>query len=288
MIQDIAPKVLHNQYKYKEPTEKDYIAVFYKNFILIKQCAGKLGFPVLKDFREVPKCEYLFAVDDACYFLAMNFEVSEEDQLLFADVKSKYVKMSDIRYQADREFCFAAFTAYHLYQWYQSSQYCGCCGGRMKPDRKERMMYCERCHRQSYPRISPAVIVAVTDGSRILLSKYANREYKRYALIAGFVEAGETAEEAVQREVMEEVGLRVKNIRYYKSQPWGIDANLLLGYFAELDGSDAICLDRRELALAEWTDWEELADMDDGFSLTREMMQVFYVNRGILSESIVK
>ena len=119
------------------------------------------------------------------------------------------------------------------------------------------------------------MIVAVTDGDRILLSKYANREYKRYALIAGFVEAGETAEEAVQREVMEEVGLHVKNIRYYKSQPWGIDANLLLGYFAQLDGSDVIHLDRSELAVAEWADRAALAGMDDGFSLTREMMQVF-------------
>ena len=149
----------------------------------------------------------------------------------------------------------------------------------MKPDQKERMMYCEKCSSQNYPEIAPAVIAAVTDGSRILLSKYANREYTRYALIAGFVEAGETAEEAVRREVMEEVGLRVKNIRYYKSQPWGIDANLLLGYFAELDGDDTIHLDQNELSVAEWTDRERLKDMDDGFSLTREMMRVFYENK---------
>lgn len=277
MVQDIAPKVLYNQYTYKEPKETDFIAVFDGNFILIKQYGEAVEFPQLKDFQLAPRCEYLFAVDETGYFLSMEFGRSREDMLLRQDVQSRYIKMSAVRSQADREFCFAAYTAYHLYQWYYGTQYCGCCGGRMRPDRKERMLYCERCSRPVYPRISPAVIVAVTDGSRLLLSKYAGREYKRYALIAGFVEAGETAEEAVQREVMEEVGLRVKNIRYYKSQPWGIDANLLLGYFAELDGSSEIHLDRSELAMAEWAEREELADMDDGFSLTREMMQAFYL-----------
>ena len=95
-----------------------------------------------------------------------------------------------------------------------------------------------------FPKIAPAVIVGVTNGRKILMTKYANREYKRYALIAGFTEIGETAEETVAREVKEEVGLSVKNIRYYKSQPWGFDSNLLLGYFCELDDEgDVIRLD---------------------------------------------
>ena len=86
--------------------------------------------------------------------------------------------------------------------------------------RKERMMRCPRCGQMEYPEICPAVIIAVTDKNRLLLSKYAGRTYKRYALLAGFTEIGETLEETVKREVMEEVGLKVTNIRYYKSQPW--------------------------------------------------------------------
>ena len=83
-----------------------------------------------------------------------------------------------------------------------------------------------------FPKIAPAVIVALTHGNKILLTKYAaTRDYKKYALIAGFVEIGETVEETVEREVMEEVGLKVKNLRYYKSQPWGYDSNVLMGYF---------------------------------------------------------
>ncbi len=279
MIQDIEPKILYNQYTPKKPKETDYIAVFDKNKILIKETEKGLTFPEIQDLNTACTYQYLFAVDQKCYFLYMNFEATQADDLVYNEVKSRFVKMSELRYKADKEVCFAAYTAFHLYQWYRSSRFCGCCGARMKPDQKERMMYCEKCGSQNYPEIAPAVIAAVTDGSRILLSKYANREYTRYALIAGFVEAGETAEEAVRREVMEEVGLRVKNIRYYKSQPWGIDANLLLGYFAELDGDDTIHLDQNELSVAEWTDRERLKDMDDGFSLTREMMRVFYENK---------
>ena len=93
--------------------------------------------------------------------------------------------------------------------------------------------------------------------------------------MAGCVEIGETLEDAVRREVMEEVGLKVKNIRYYKSQPWGVDGNLLLGYYCDLDGSDQIRLDRDELAMADWFDRNDLPAKDDGISLTREMIRIF-------------
>lgn len=130
-----------------------------------------------------------------------------------------------------------------------------------------------------YPRISPAVIIAVTDGDRLLLSKYARRTYIRYALLAGYTEIGETMEETVQREVMEEVGLRVKNIRYYKSQPWGRDGAVLMGFYCDLDGSDEIHLDENELSMAAWYDRTALPAHDDGISLTREMIRMFEEGR---------
>ena len=125
----------------------------------------------------------------------------------------------------------------------------------------------------------PAVIVGVTHGDKILMTKYAGREYKRYALIAGFTEIGETAEETVKREVMEEVGLTVKNIRYYKSQPWGFDSNLLLGYFCELAEEGEIRLDEEELSVAEWVDYHDIPEDKEKLSLTHEMMTYFKEQR---------
>ena len=126
-----------------------------------------------------------------------------------------------------------------------------------------------------FPRIAPAVTIALTDGDRLVLSKYAGRSYTRFALLAGFIEIGETAEECVAREVMEEVGLKVKNIRYYKSQPWGIAGNLQIGYFCDLDGDDTLCIDKEELSEAGWYDRRNIPAEDDGISLTREMIRIF-------------
>ena len=115
----------------------------------------------------------------------------------------------------------------------------------------------------------------MTDGNRLLMSKYAGRAYKKYALLAGFVEIGETVEETVKREVMEEVGLKVKNVRYYKSQPWSFSDTVLMGFYCDLDGDDSITLDEEELALAEWFEREEIPAGPQRDSLTNEMIMKF-------------
>ena len=132
--------------------------------------------------------------------------------------------------------------------------------------------YAESCHNMEFPKICPAVIIGVTDGDKILMSKYAGRTYKKYALLAGFTEIGETLEETVQREVMEEVGLKVKNIRYYKSQPWSFTDTLLMGFYCDLDGGAAITLDREELAMAEWFQRDEIPVEPERDSITNEMI----------------
>ena len=145
----------------------------------------------------------------------------------------------------------------------------------MVHDEKERMMRCPSCGLMEFPKICPAVIIAVTSGNKILMSKYTGREFKKYALLAGFNEVGETIEETVHREVMEEVGLKVKNLRYYKSQPWSMSDTLLMGFFCELDGEAEIKLDQEELALAEWFERDEMPVKDEDCSLTNEMMMAF-------------
>ena len=187
----------------------------------------------------------------------------------------RYHKMFETRRLFPKENVLAAATGWHLYVWYRDNQYCGRCAHKMVHDETLRMMKCPDCGNMVFPKIAPAVIVGVTDGDRILMTKYADREYKKYALIAGFTEIGETAEQTVEREVMEEVGLSVENIRYYKSQPWGYDSNLLLGYFCDLAQKREIHLDETELSLAEWLDYRDIPDDPEGLSLTREMMITF-------------
>ena len=153
--------------------------------------------------------------------------------------------------------------------------FCGRCGKPLKHDDKQRMLRCDCCKNMVFPKICPAVIVAVTDKDRILLTKYAGRTYRNYALIAGFTEIGETTEETVSREVMEEVGVKVKNITYYKSQPWGLSGSQLLGYFCELDGDDTITLEEDELSVGTWVKADDIDVIDDHISLTREMIEKF-------------
>ena len=275
MIQDILPKKLKNEYERRRPRKEDFIVGFCDGCILIKE-GNTIEFLTYDGFssyyksreEETPECLYLFSVDAAGYFLSDVSALRKMPGVVFCP-------MFEIRAKKPKECVFAAATAWHLFRWYRENRYCGCCGTKMMPGVGARKMDCPLCGNEVFPRIAPAVIVAVTDKDKILMTKYAGREYKRYALIAGFTEIGETAEDTVAREVMEEVGLEVRNITYYKSQPWGFDGNLLLGYFCEADSNAKMRMDETELSVAEWVLGSEIEDDTEGLSLTREMMTVF-------------
>ena len=146
-----------------------------------------------------------------------------------------------------------------------------------KADRKSHAVL--DCGRVVYPQICPSVIVGITDGSRILMTKYASSHsnYKKYALVAGYAEIGESLENTVAREVMEEVGLKVKNIRYYKSQPWSFSDALLVGFFCEVDGNAEIKMDTEDPPAAEWFERDALPKerSEASISLTGEMIDAF-------------
>lgn len=275
MIQDILPLHLQNEYEKKELRHESRMMIFFENQVYIKEDAT-LDFLTYEELKKqcerakvrIPQMVYLFSIGSEDYFLTDLPEKMRVEGYGF-------VRMFEVRAKKPKEHVLAAATAWHLYGWYRDNRYCGRCGGKLIHDGKLRMLSCPKCGNQVFPKIAPAVIVGVTNGERILMTKYAGREYKKYALVAGFTEIGETAEETVSREVMEEVGLRVKNIRYYKSQPWGFDQNLLLGYFCELDDAGEISLDTEELATAEWVHYSDISDDPEGLSLTREMMTAF-------------
>ena len=244
--------------------------------VLASKASATLRFPRFSELNGIEesvyeKAIYLFAIDNDCFYLVHQVPEGQPE-----------FELKDIGLfptSEPRHLAFAGITGYSLYKWYDNHQFCSHCGAKLVPHEKERMLHCLTCNNTEYPKIMPAVIIAVTNGNKILLSKYANREYTRYALLAGFTEIGETAEETVKREVMEEVGLTVKNIRYYKSQPWGFDSNLLLGYFCELAEEEEIHLDEEELSVAEWVDYHDVPEDREKLSLTHEMMTYFKEQR---------
>lgn len=277
MIQDIAPHKYDNAYHNQPPCPDSYVLYFEERTALVCHKGEAFDFPRFKDLPEDFMDEagashtytYLFSIDGETYYLIDKLPDSVPEGFVMENIQ--YFRGGAPRYLA-----FAGITGYQLFLWYRSRQFCGRCGSRLRKDEKERMMYCDNCRQMEYPKISPAVIIGVTDKNRLLLSKYAGRGYKRYALLAGFSEIGETLEETVKREVMEEVGLKVTNIRYYKNQPWSFSDSLLVGFFCDLESPDEIRLDQNELALAQWFEREDIPLEDDTHaSLTHEMIRYF-------------
>lgn len=269
MLQEIAPHIYHNEFKNPTPRPGDLVAVFDGR----KPLLSRERFPTVEQLLAlgVPAEDlvYLFAIDETNFFLLsraagdVRTALEEAPSTVFRTMQPAYLRL-------------AGATALHLSDWYRANQFCGCCGKPNRRDEKERAMRCTACGAIVYPRINPAVVVAVRNGDRILLAHYADRVMLlRYALIAGFTEIGETMEETVRREVMEEVGLRVKNIRYHANQPWGFSGNLMVGFWADLDGDDQVTLDTRELNEAVWLRREEIPANPQSVDLTHTMIELF-------------
>lgn len=280
MIQDIAPHRMDNQFKTGiTPAADSPVIIFEGNRIeriMAHVSEGHMRYPLYEEMPEGLAYTYLFSIDEKAYFLGTGTEEVRR-QLPEELVPVGIRELRPVYYHGDedRHLIFAAYTAGQLAGWYRDNRYCGTCAHITVPSKTERALCCPGCGRTIYPRILPAVIIAVTDGDRILMTKYAGRGIPFYALVAGFNEIGETLEETVRREVMEEVGLKVRNIRYYKSQPWGIVDDLLAGFYCDVDGSTEITLDKNELKEAVWVKREEVEGQPQDLSLTNEMMIVF-------------
>ena len=271
MIQDLGAHRLKNQYDpVRTPQPEDFVICWQEQKMLIAR-SDTLCFPRVADLPNADGLVYLFQVDDQAFFLTLR-PVDLPD---FDAVSMRQLRMLP---RTPKEYVFAAFTAMHLAEWYRRKQFCGTCGGPLVHDSAERAMVCPRCGERYYPRINPAVIVGVINGDRLLVTRY-RQGAGMSALIAGFTEIGETLEETVSREVMEEAGIRVRDIRYYKSQPWGIASDILAGFFCHVDGDDTIRMDENELRYARWVPRKEIVLQPMEYSLTNEMMKLFKEGR---------
>lgn len=271
MIQDIAPHRLLNPYDPEKVCRPDDSVVVADGGSLLVAERESLRFPRRLELplEENVPLSYLFSVDDAAFFLLR--------ETLPAPEGFSYRSLRQLRQEGNgtREAFFAAYTAMHLAIWYRNNRFCGTCGHTTIESSEERALVCPSCGRIIYPQLIPAIIAGVIDGDRILITKYAHRSMPFYALIAGFTEIGETFEQCVAREVYEEAGLHVKNIRYYKSQPWGNVQDILAGFYCDVDGDTTIHRQEDELKEAIWVPREEIVGQSDDFSLTHEMMMTF-------------
>ena len=161
-----------------------------------------------------------------------------------------------------------------------ASRFCGRCGHTTEPARTERAWRCPACGLVVYPRISPAIIVLIMRGEEILLARSPRFPPERYSVIAGFAEPGETLEHAVCREVQEEVGISVKNIRYFASEPWPFPDSLMIGFTAEYDAGE-VTIDNNEIVSAGWYRRENLPDLPAPMSISRALIDGWIQRKGL-------
>ncbi len=199
-----------------------------------------------------------------CYVVEAAAESSLPEGMEVCGVRDLYGRVP-----AD-ELAIAAL-AVRIVDFDRTTQYCGRCGAKTRPVATERAKACPACNLIVYPRLSPAIIVLVRDGERILLARSPRFPPGMYSIIAGFVEPGENLEHAVRREVKEEVGIAVENIRYFGSEPWPFPDSLMIGFIADYAGGDLI-VDDNEIEAAGWFTRDHLPSLPSTMSISRALI----------------
>ena len=238
-----------NNAKRKTTPEHAYWFLFYKDELLLKETSDGPVLPSLQDLNVLPyltakHAQYVGSLDSTACFAA---HIASED----VPPGFSLQKLRGVYGLVDDESFRLAFRAYHIRTWLKNNRFCGSCGQATQPVTEELAVRCPQCGHIAYPRISPAIIVAVTKGEEILLAHSNRFPQGRYSVIAGFVEPGETLEECVRRELAEEVGVEVTDIRYFGNQPWPFPDSLMVAFTATAVSSE-ITIDNKEILDAGW------------------------------------
>lgn len=254
--------------------ERNYFFIFKGDHLLIKKDEDALIVPTESELKEeYMKKSYKFFIgelDLPCYAV-------EADELLPIPEDYVFQELYNCRsYYREKNFRMAG-RAFQILNWNRNHQYCGACGTLLEPMKQDKSKTCPQCGKIIFPEISPAIIVAIFRENKILLAHNGNFPENLYSLIAGFVELGETLEEAVKREIEEEVGVQVKNIQYFESQPWPFPNSLMLGFTAEWAEGE-IKVDGEEIIDANWYTPDNFPGLPGEGSIARRIIE-WYVER---------
>ncbi len=215
------------------------------------------------------QCEHYLGLLDAqqCYALELEYSTPAPETCIFMPLRQVYLSIPEI------EFLLAG-RAHQIIEWERTHQFCGRCGMKPQSLKNERAKKCPTCGLINYPRLSPAIIVLVQRGNQLLLCRSPHFREGMHSVLAGFVEPGETLEEAVQREVEEEVGIQVQEIKYFGSQPWPFPNSLMIGFTAEYAGGK-INVRKDEIEEADWYSVDSLPKIPGKISIARNLIDYF-------------
>jgi NAD+ diphosphatase len=263
-----------------EAEVRGYWFIFAGEKLLVRQVGERMLVPLLAGPSELglalERVIYLGHVEEhgeqtPCYAAEVSSAAVLPDGVAAHGLRGLYESL-------DEPFVGIAGRAVQLVAFDRTNQYCGQCGSRMVDEAHERAKRCPQCGLTVYPRLSPAIIIAVTrriDGHlHILLGRNHRFPTGRYSVLAGYVEPGESLEECAAREVCEEVGVDLENIRYFGSQPWPFPNSLMIGFTAEYAGGD-IKLEESELADARWFTANQLPGIPPPYTIARRLIDWF-------------
>ena len=260
-----------------EKTDSDFWFIFYKGTLLIKNHPDDVPVPQASELNFLSELStssqfyeeshYLGTFKGQhCYCFDASTDVVPEG-MSFMDLRTLYPVLEE-------DLFLLAGKATQILHWNRTHEYCGACGAKAVRLQDERAKKCPVCGLINYPRISPAIIVGIFKEDKILLARSKSFPGKRFSVIAGFLEPGETLEECVQREIMEEVGITVKNIKYFGNQPWPFPHSMMIGFTADYESRE-ICVDDKEIAEADWFTVKDLPEIPTGISISRELIDYF-------------
>ena len=249
--------------------------VFRNQRLLVRSEGDENVMPYLSDVSgfdaELAVKQYIGDLDGFdCYAAELGPEAEIPEGVLFKGLRQLFGAV-------DEELLWIAGRANQLVHWAQTHRFCGRCGKPTKEKDDERAMICATCGLINYPRVSPAIIIAVVKGDEILLARSSRFKAAFFSVLAGFVEPGETLEDCARREVFEEVGIRIKRISYFGSQPWPLPNSLMVAFTAEYDGGE-IAIDESEIVSAGWFSATDLPTVPGKISIAGRLVDWFVEN----------